>query len=435
MKEEKLIKFIQLLLVITILHTTLFAFKASDIHLPFYFKNEIKVLQSLDIHPMFVTDQTYIRMKQKIDKVQAYFFIRSLEEGKVFVATLKKMLDKAHIPDTFLYMAMVESRFLANAKSKKKAAGLWQMVPKTARKYHLTINSKVDERLDPVKSTKAAIQYLTYLHQRFKKWYLVAIAYNCGESRLAKALKKAGTDKLSVLIDPKKEYLPKETRRYVRKIIITALLAHNKEEILKNVKHPVKSKKTPVLKEVKTKKGDSLPLISKKLNVPVKVLKKYNPHLLKGVVPKGKKRYCIYIPEDKINQKHAICANEPIYLYTVKPGDTLFLISKRFNNRLRALKALNKDLKPDKIFPGTKIAVIGTPSKKKNVKKIVTPKTTSSKESNTTGQHKPHSEKKEQNTTQKQDTVHLPKKDMIAPLEKNGTSEHNGSLKPKQKRR
>ncbi len=233
---------------------------------------------------------------------------------------------------------------------------------------------------------------------------------------------------------------PKETRRYVRKIIVTALLAHNKKEILKNVKHPPAPNDTPILKEVKTKKGESLPSISKKLNVPVKVLKKYNPHLLKGVVPKGKKRYCIYIPEDKINQKQAICANEPIYLYTVKPGDTLFLISKRFNNRLRALKALNKNLKSDKIFPGTKIAVIGTPPEKKKNKSVSTKRKPSEKnrskaKSNTTKTgtkkrtKKASTSQKEQNATKKRDTVRLPKKDIIVPSEKNATIENNTTQK------
>jgi len=65
----------------------------------------------------------------------------------------------------------------------------------------------------------------------------------------------------------------------------------------------------------------------------IKTLKKYNAHILKGVTPRGKKKYCIYIPEDKVNKEKSICsANKNIFTYTVKEGDTLFLISKRFNN-------------------------------------------------------------------------------------------------------
>lgn len=308
-------------------------------------------------------------MKTKIDKVDILYFARTLKSGQVIIETLKDMIHDSYVPDTFLYMAMVESKFLTTARSSKSAAGLWQLMPKTAKHLKLTINSKIDERLDPIKSTQVAIKYLQYLHTRFGKWYLVAFAYNCGETRLAKAIKKAGTDNIFVLLDADAAYLPKETRRYIRKLIVASLIAHSGSILLEVQKMGEKGKKTK-LKTLKVKEGTSLKNIAYSYNIPVKTLKQYNAHILKGVTPKGKKKCCIYIPEDKINSEESICStNENIFTYTIKEGDTLFLISKRFNNKISAIKNLNQNL-PKVLSIGKKIALIGKTKEKLKIKNI-----------------------------------------------------------------
>ena len=338
------------------------------------------MLKSLDIESDFIGDAEYENMKTKIDKVDILYFARTLKSGQVIIQTLKSMIDKSNVPDTFLYMAMVESKFLTTAKSKKSAAGLWQLMPKTAKHLKLTINSKIDERLDPIKSTKVAIKYLQYLHSRFHKWYLVAFAYNAGETRLAKAIEKCGTDNIFALLDDEKNYLPKETKRYLRKLIIASLIAHS-DAILSQVQEIEKKSKKTKLKTLKVKEGTSLRKIAASYDIPVKTLKKYNAHILKGITPKGKKKYCIYIPEDKVNREKSICSsNENIFTYTIKKGDTLFLISKRFNNKISAIKNLNKDL-PKTLKVGKKIALIGQIKEKIKTKDITfKPKTTVKKE-------------------------------------------------------
>lgn len=321
-------------------------------------------------------------MKTKIDKVDILYFSRTLKSGQILIQTLKEMINKSNVPDTFLYMAMVESKFLTTAKSHKSAAGLWQLMPKTAKHLKLTINSKIDERLDPIKSTQVAIKYLQYLHTRFGKWYLVAMAYNCGETRLAKSIKKAGTDNIFALLDVDTAYLPKETRRYLRKLIVASLIAHS-DDILLEVQDIEKIGKKTKLKTLNVEKGTSLKNIATSYNIPVKTLKKYNAHILKGVTPRGKKKYCIYIPEDKINSEKSICStNENIFTYTVKEGDTLFLISKRFNNKISAIKNLNQNL-PKTLSIGKKIALIGEVQEKLKVKNIAFSPTTTVKEETT----------------------------------------------------
>jgi len=146
--------------------------------------DEIRILDSLNINASFLNDPKYIKMKNNINELKTSYFLKALKKGSIFMPNLHELLGESDIPDTFLYMAMVESKFRADVKSNRNAAGLWQIMPATAKRFKLEINSNIDERLDPIKSTKAAIKYLEYLHKRFGKWYLAAIAYNCGEGRV-----------------------------------------------------------------------------------------------------------------------------------------------------------------------------------------------------------------------------------------------------------
>ena len=361
--------FLKLFLFLTLFLTTHHSADFQHVTANFSEENEIRVLKTLDIDSNFIGDLAYENMKTSINKVDILYFAKTLKSGQVIIQTLKEMINKTNVPDTFLYMAMIESKFLTTAKSSKSAAGLWQIMPNTAKHLKLTINSKIDERLDPVKSTEVAIQYLQYLHTRFKKWYLVAFAYNCGETRLAKAIKQSGSDDIFTLLDEDKNYLPKETKQYIRKLIVAALISHSDAMLLET--QIIESEgKNIKLKSLCLNKGTSLKKIATSYDIPLKTLKKYNAHILKGVIPKGKKQYCIYIPEDKINQEKSICdTNQDIFSYTIKEGDTLFLISKRFNNKISAIKELNPDLKKTLIV-GKKISLIGKIKDKLNLKDI-----------------------------------------------------------------
>ena len=310
-------------------------------------KEEISILKSLDIDPTFRTDYRYIQLKQNINALKKLYFIRTLKRGNLFMPNLQELLGKSDIPNTFLYMAMVESKFLADSKSHKHAAGLWQFMPATAKKYKLTNNRHIDERLDPIKSTKAAIEYLQYLHHRFHKWYLAAMAYNCGESRLYRALVKAQTDNLAVLLDEDEDYIPKETRDYLQRILVAALLAHDKNIIKKNNSNHLfgfcSSKK---LVKLFFRGGESLSSISVQIGVPVQKLKDCNPQLIGDKLPPSKKMFYVYLPEDVVAKvKERIKNTKDTFTYHVRPNDTLFLISKRFNIKMQAIKMLNPQLK------------------------------------------------------------------------------------------
>ncbi len=348
---------LKIILIFIILESLLFSVSLKNINPDFTKADEKRVLKTLNIPGKFVDNIEYQEMKRDIDKLDVYYFKDTIKSGEVIIHTLKDIIHKSNVPDTFLYMAMIESKFMMHAKSNRKAVGLWQFIPSTAKKFNLTINKKIDERLDPIKSTKAAIKYLQYLKKRFKKWYLVAMAYNCGETRLAKAIRAANTNDISTLLSLDEKYIPKETNRYIKKLIIASLLANSKT--ITTQTHIRDKKSDKKLQELEVQRGLSLKNIAKKLNISAKTLKKYNPHLLKGVIPKDKKRYCIYVPSNELNDSSKkVCSNYNIFSYTVKEGDTLFKISLRHNNKMSAIHQLNKNLS-SVLSIGQKIILIG----------------------------------------------------------------------------
>ena len=121
---------------------------------------------------------------------------------------VRSVLRRERLPEWLALIPEIESNYDPKAVSKKGAAGIWQLMPNTARAFGLRVDGSVDERLDPVKSTEAAVRYLKYLKSKFKSWLAVLIAYNWGEGNVL----KHGEEEL--LRNPQK--LPVETRNYVK---------------------------------------------------------------------------------------------------------------------------------------------------------------------------------------------------------------------------
>jgi membrane-bound lytic murein transglycosylase D len=153
----------------------------------------------------------------------------SLARMEKYADMIGDKLENKQMPKDLIYLAMIESNFNPNAKSRVKAVGLWQFMKPTAKQYGLAVGSKVDERKNPKLSTDAALTYLSSLHDRLGSWYLAAAAYNSGEGTVRKALKKVtgkttGTDADFFRIMAK---LPKETQDYVPKLIAAARIGND----------------------------------------------------------------------------------------------------------------------------------------------------------------------------------------------------------------
>jgi membrane-bound lytic murein transglycosylase D len=130
---------------------------------------------------------------------------------------IQKILVKRGVPAELMYLAVVESKLKNNATSGAGAAGVWQLMPATARTLGLKVGGKTDQRRHIYQSSVAAADYLNDLYQLFDDWLLVVAAYNCGAGNVYKAIKQSGSRDFWKL----QHYLPKETRDHVKRFIAT----------------------------------------------------------------------------------------------------------------------------------------------------------------------------------------------------------------------
>ena len=139
-----------------------------------------------------------------------------LKRNSSFV-TIEKVLEKHGLPEELKYLAVIESQLKPSATSRVGAAGMWQLMPKTARFLGLKVTGKTDERRYAYKSSIAAAKYLNDLYKQYDDWLLVIAAYNSGPGYVNKAIKKAGSREFWKI----QYFLPKETRMHVKKFIAT----------------------------------------------------------------------------------------------------------------------------------------------------------------------------------------------------------------------
>ncbi|WP_241761494.1 lytic transglycosylase domain-containing protein [Sulfurimonas gotlandica] len=314
----------------------------------FNHNKEVALLESFDIEASFLYDPIMNQMKVEKSTIQKNkHFFKAMDEAYTFIPAIKGILAKHGVPPEFLYLAMAESNFSTKAYSKKRASGLWQFMPGTAKLYGLKIDEYVDERRDLIKSTEAAAKYLSSLHKRFGKWYLAAIAYNCGGGRLNHAIKKAGSNELSVLLDPKKKYIPRESRYYIRKIVALAMVGQDEQFLMHSeYEHLLNRANAYSISTVQLSSGDSIVRLSKMVGIPLGELKKLNRHLKYDFVPPYADSYEVYIPYIKLNEFKRKYQPEPmknIYkVHVVTKGDNLSFIGKKYGVSYNVIKDFNK---------------------------------------------------------------------------------------------
>lgn len=155
--------------------------------------------------------------------------LEALRRGDRYRPMLRAKLARASIPLAFEALPMAESAYRFNARSRAGARGLWQYMPASARHYGLHVGRKLDERTDPARSTDAAVKYLKFLNRKFGKIsvLLSVAAYNAGEGRIAKVVRRSGIKSGKRGYSRVIRYLPKETRGYVPEFLAAALLVKN----------------------------------------------------------------------------------------------------------------------------------------------------------------------------------------------------------------
>lgn len=300
-------------------------------------REKIEVLKRFDLPASFLRDP-YLHdiYDQKRRECRMNGFADSTENAGTFIPMLTSLIAQSDLPKEFVFIALAESRLEVSTSSPRGAAGLWQFMEGTGKLHGLAVNQFVDERRDHIKSTRAAIAYLSALKKMFGKWYLALIAYNCGEGKLYKAIRQAGTSDVHVLADPKRAYIPPESRRYLRKVLALALLATD-EVFLSEIEYDSligKEHDNPIA-TVYLPEGEEIDRIAAVLEMPKKNLVRLNTHLKKGVTPPDQQAYPIYIPKEKLPVFRERFRTRDLkgyfVMHRVKSGETVAQLSKRYN--------------------------------------------------------------------------------------------------------
>ena len=210
-------------------------------------------------------------------------FLEQLSRAGLYREMIRTKLIEQGMPKELLYLAQIESGYVANARSGSSAYGVWQFMGPTARQYGLRMDFYVDERRDAVQATDAALSYLKELHERYGSWYLAAAAYNAGPTRVSQLLRKYTDGRMGdenlywEIID----HLPKETAQYVPKLLAVTYLAEYGQVF------DVSGMKPYVYDVVWVPGGTSLPALTERLGMHESELKGLNPHLIRGMTPLG----------------------------------------------------------------------------------------------------------------------------------------------------
>ena len=329
----------------TIFIILLFPFYASSTSLIEKYPSYEYVFSEFGVDESYIYDYDFEKFVLHNEEKIKLFYERSMKRGDALLPVIRENLMDDGLSDLFIYISMVESGFSPAIVSVKKAVGLWQFMPATAKHYNLSVCSSFDERCDPVSSTNAAIVYLRKLHKQFGKWYLAVMAYNCGEGRLEKAIKQANSDELHVLIDNDAKYLPLETREYIKKILLAAMIGEG--EMLDF--EPRSSMDSNNIMQVEVHAGTKLNQLAKRIGMQASALLNLNKQFKKGLVPKEKKLYKIMIPEDKMVdfymkyefQEERKMIKPHLLSHYVKLGETPQSIARQYDTSSEEIKAVN----------------------------------------------------------------------------------------------
>jgi len=188
------------------------------------------------------------------------------------------------LPKELMYLPIIESALDPTAKSPVGAAGLWQIMASTARDYGLRIDNYVDERLDPYRSTEAAVNILSDLHRQFGDWQLVLAAYNCGPGRVQQAIRAAScTDYEEV-----QKYLPKQTQRYVPAFVAAAYVVNHYND--HNLRPSYPTLNVRETRAIKVYEAFSLQEIASACGLAPSTVKFLNPGYVRNYVPASDKK-------------------------------------------------------------------------------------------------------------------------------------------------
>ena len=303
--------------------------------------------------PIVIND----RVKEKIVFFQTEAkkpLTRWLARSHRYLPMIKKVFKQEGLPTDLAYLPLIESGFNPHAYSWAHAVGIWQFIKSTARLYGLKVNWWVDERRDPEKSTRAAAKYLKRLYKIFGDWHLALAAYNCGEGRVLRAMKRQKKDNYWELD------LPTQTENYVPLFIAALLIAKEPEKYGFEQLPPEKPLEYDV---VYVDEVVDLKLAARCAGTTYDTLKMLNPELIRGCTPPRVKKYPLKLPKGRgqmfVEEYRKIPDSEKVtwIRHKVRRGESLWTIARHYGTSVQALIDANSIRNPRALRPNTYIVI------------------------------------------------------------------------------
>ena len=334
-------------------------------------RERLKKLDSKTPIELFFTSDVEKTIKKYL-KTRLKFYKKNIDKINYYLPLFEEHLQNKNIPLEIKYLPLIESRLDPTAVSRVGATGLWQLMFYTALENGITMNSYVDERMDPLKSTISATTYLQKLYKIHPDWNLVLASYNAGPRTISKAIKRSGGYMNYWNMRP---FLPKETANYVPSFIATMYILEYAEEHGINLS---KAKSSFVqMDTINVKQKLSFKHISTFLEFSEDSIKKLNPSYIHDIIP-GKNKNTLKLPEDiadkfikrekelyefskaEFNKKEKplpdLYSIDSKLIYKVKYGEFLGKIARKFGVKVSDLKRWN-NLKNDNIKENQKLII------------------------------------------------------------------------------
>jgi membrane-bound lytic murein transglycosylase D len=265
-------------------------------------------------------------------------FQKWLDRQGLYTETFEEVFEEKGLPPELTYHAMIESGYSTSAYSWAHAVGLWQFIRTTGRKYGLRSDWWVDERRDPAKSTRAAAEYLSELHEEFQDWELALAAYNVGEAKIRKQISAQDTRDFWQL------KLPRETRNHVPKFYAALILGSDPEEY----GFERKSATREPTETIRVGFSVDLDVLGDCCGVPAATLAELNPALIRRTTPPDDEGYPVTVPAGTGERALAALEDLPAERriqwahHRVEGGDTLSHIADRYRTSVYAISEANR---------------------------------------------------------------------------------------------
>jgi membrane-bound lytic murein transglycosylase D len=305
-------------------------------------------------------DNPHVRREiQSFTTVERELFLEGYRRAFLYRPMILARLERAGLPSQLSWLPLVESWFKVRALSRASALGMWQFISSTGMRYGLSRDTWVDERLDPEKSTDAAIAYLADLHDLFGDWPKALAAYNCGEARVMRLSRPSGDEYLDFW--DLYELLPGETRRYVPRLLAALLILEDPARYGMTLPPPDAPPSDATT--VRVERSVRLDRLDGLLGLEAGTLAGLNPELRRQATPK--RAYDLRVPagreEALLTQLGTVPEwTPPVPQYAthrVRSGETLSQIASRYRTSVSALMRANGLRSANRLRVGQRLRV------------------------------------------------------------------------------